>query len=288
MKCTICHHPKRQAIDKALMAKSDTLEALSQTYGLSTSALHRHKAHLQAKIARSRLQVQDNLFHGCLFWLAQALEMSMQTAQAARDEGNHKIVLQALAQGTRLIKIILKQDFHFDDKMVYQILTSPQWGTQTGFLPTDPQILAAGREALSGSILTPCSEHEEPPPPSASAADLDLAAVQAMLANLAPLPAIPSKTANGKSKTANSLVKKREKGGNFPAYDCYVFDKEEENQMLELEKKIAHLDFDAILQGLPPAAASAKEEAILEHLYNCEPIPEGKSLAEYLHEQSLL
>ena len=43
--------------------------------------------------------------------------------------------------------------------------------------------------------------------------------------------------------------------------------------MLELEKKIAHLDLDAILRGLPPAAASAKEEAIFEHLYNCESYP---------------
>jgi hypothetical protein len=78
------------------------------------------------------------------------------------------------------------------------------------------------------------------------------------------------------------------RSGKLPAYDCYVFNKEEEYQMLELEKKIAQLDLDAILRGLPPAAASAKEEAIFEHLYNCEPIPEGKSLAEYLHEQSLL
>ncbi len=211
MSCTICQHPQRQAIDQALMAKSDTLEALSQTYGLSTSALHRHKAHLQAKITRSKLQVQDNLFHGCLFWLTQALEMSMQTAQAARDEGNHKIVLQALAQGTRLIKIILKQDFHLDDKMVYQILNSPQWGTQTGFFPTDPQILAAGRESLSGSILAPCSEHEDPPPSSASSDDLDLDAVQAMLSYLSQPPDMQPE--NRKLKTENRPSRQREKSG---------------------------------------------------------------------------
>ena len=130
MSCTICNHPQRQKIDQALIAGSATLAALSQEYGLSTSALHRHKAHLQAKVSRAQDQLQDNLRQGCLFWLSQALEMTMQTAQAAQAEGNVKIVLQAVSQGTRLIKIILKQDLHLDDRLVYEILTSPQWASQ--------------------------------------------------------------------------------------------------------------------------------------------------------------
>ena len=59
MPCTICQHPKRQAIDQALITGSATLAALSQEYGLSTSALHRHKAHLQAKVNRAKDQLQD-------------------------------------------------------------------------------------------------------------------------------------------------------------------------------------------------------------------------------------
>ena len=214
MSCTVCQHPQRQAIDQALMAKSDTLEALSQTYGLSTSALHRHKAHLHAKINRARHQVQDNLFHGCLFWLSQALEMSMQTAQAARQEGNHKIVLQALAQGTRLLKIILKQDFHLDDKMVYQILTSPQWTAQTGFLPADPQILAAGRQSLTGIFSSPCPAGEALSESPASPEDLDT--LQAILSTLGQPSDMQPKTANRKLKTENRPFRHREKSGKLP------------------------------------------------------------------------
>ena len=61
MSCTICQHPQRQEIDRALVAGSATLAALSQQYQLSTSALHRHKAHLQAKVGRAKAQLQDNL-----------------------------------------------------------------------------------------------------------------------------------------------------------------------------------------------------------------------------------
>ncbi len=130
MSCTICQHPQRPEIDQALIAGSATLAALGQQYNLSTSALHRHKAHLQAKVGRAQGQLQDNLRQGCLFWLTQALEMTMQTAQTAQAEGNGRLVLRALAQGTRLVTILLKQEFPLDDRVVYEILASPQWTAQ--------------------------------------------------------------------------------------------------------------------------------------------------------------
>ena len=117
MSCSICKHPERRAIDQALMAGSVTLAALSQHYQLSTSSLHRHKAHLHSKINRAKEQLQDNLLQGCLFWLGQALEMIMETATAAQAEGNYKIVLRAMAQGTRLVTIILKHDLPLDDRL---------------------------------------------------------------------------------------------------------------------------------------------------------------------------
>ena len=126
MPCTICNHPKRPEIDQALIAGSSTLAALGQEYGLSTSALHRHKAHLLAKVSRAKDQLQDNLRQGCIFWLSQALEMTMQTAKAAQAEGNGKIVLQAVSQD-HLIKIILKQDLHLDDGLYMK-----SWPPPTG------------------------------------------------------------------------------------------------------------------------------------------------------------
>jgi hypothetical protein len=158
MPCTICNHPKRPEIDQALVAGSSTLAALGQEYGLSTSALHRHKAHLQVKLNRAQDQLQDNLRQGCIFWLSQALEMTMQTAKAAQAEGNVKIVLQAVSQVTRLINIILKQDLHLDDRVIYAILASPEWSTQAGLLPEDPRIMAMSRQYLAEALSSPCPE----------------------------------------------------------------------------------------------------------------------------------
>ena len=136
---TICNHPKRQTIDQALINGSATSAALSQEYGLSTSALHRHKAHLLAKVDQAQAQLQDHLRLGCLFQLSQSLEMAMQTAKAAQAEGNGKLVLQAVQQGTRLIKIILKQDLHLDDRVIYAVRLLPNGPPRPASCPMIPK-----------------------------------------------------------------------------------------------------------------------------------------------------
>jgi transposase-like protein len=191
MPCTVCHHPQRQAIDQALLNRGATLEALAKQYNLSTSALHRHKAHLQAKVSRAKDRLQDNLRQGCLFWLSQALEMTRQAAKAAQAEGNLKLVLQAIQQGTRLLTIMLKQDIHLDDRLVYQILASPQWTAQDSLLPDDPNIMAMSRQSLAGALSSHCPETAAANPAAVSQEDLDL------LQQLLPALTLPEKSGPG-------------------------------------------------------------------------------------------
>jgi hypothetical protein len=240
MPCSICNHPQRQIIDQALVAGSSTLAALGQEYGLSTSALQRHKAHLQAKISRAQDQLQNNLHQTCIFWLSQALEMAMQTARAAQTEGNSRLVLQALAQGTRLINIILKQDLQLDHRVIYEILASPQWAGQTSLLPDDPQVLAVSRQTLAGTLDDPCPDIVAAASPSPHPlADLDL--IKENLLSLAQ-PA-------GQPKNDNRLSQKWEKGGKLPGYS-FGFDKiyEEYQRFLE-EEKITGTDQSKVAQG---------------------------------------
>ena len=65
------------------------------------------------------------------------------------------MVLQAIQQGTRLITIILKQDFPLNDRVVYEILASPEWSTQASLLPHDPNILALSRRSLAEPLSSP-------------------------------------------------------------------------------------------------------------------------------------
>jgi len=42
--CSLCHHPKRQAIDEALAAKTP-LRNIAERFETSPAALHRHQSH---------------------------------------------------------------------------------------------------------------------------------------------------------------------------------------------------------------------------------------------------
>ena len=227
--------PSAKKSTRPLVAGSATLAALSQEYGLSTSALHRHKAHLQAKVNRAKDQLQDNLRQGCIFWLSQALEMAMATAQAAQTEGNAKIVLQALGHGTRIITLILKQDFQLDPKVVFGILASDQWATQTGLLPHDPQIMALSRQSLTGTLASPCPENEPDPASPISPEDLDR--IKENLLSLAQQVVQPQ-TGHPKLATANRLFQKREKGGKLPGKIPASKKNDEKNQEDKLYEKI--------------------------------------------------
>ena len=159
----------------------------------------------------------------------------MQTAQAAQAEGNFKLVLQAIGHGTRLIKIILKQDFPLDSRLIYEILASPQWVTQAGLLPNDPQILAAGRQALAGTFSSPCPETEAAPNSPNPLTDLE--SFTETLLNLAQQVA-PLTTASQNLETENHLFRKREKSGKLPGKTSLRKDNNVLNQQDNLINKI--------------------------------------------------
>jgi hypothetical protein len=284
MSCTICNHPQRQKIDQALVAGTTTLAALSMEYGLSTSALHRHKAHLQAKISRAQDQLHNNLRQGCIFWLSQALEMISQTAQAAQAEDNFKVVLQAVRQGTRLINIILKQDLQLDDTIIYQILASPQWTTQASLLPHDPEIMSISRQALIGKLAAPCPETTTQPTSSESMSDLgglDLDMLQALFPALA-------QPATAQPKTANRPLQPREKSGKLPGKNQHRNNNSEKNQEDILYEKITGMtSLPLLARTVPPEIQNSKLETLLQQCENTGKVPTNIPLSEYIYEQSL-
>src|SRR5207249_4043406 len=54
--CTICNHPQRSAIDRAL-ASGDPYRKVALRYGISTATVSRHRtAHLADRLARAQLR----------------------------------------------------------------------------------------------------------------------------------------------------------------------------------------------------------------------------------------
>ncbi len=52
--CTACKHPKRAEIDAALVAGATSLRDIAGQFGLSRSALFRHRAHIPAALTKAK------------------------------------------------------------------------------------------------------------------------------------------------------------------------------------------------------------------------------------------
>lgn len=158
MSCTVCNHPERQAIDLALLNRTATLAQLSAKHQLSQSALHRHKQHLLKKMGETQNRFQEMLREGSLFILNTFLNAVMDVAQTAGAEGDTRLTLQAVRQGTAIIKFMHKQDVPLSPDTVYRLLESPQWLEQQSLLPTTLEILVESRLDLADSLIEPCPE----------------------------------------------------------------------------------------------------------------------------------
>jgi hypothetical protein len=62
--CTICHHHRRDSMDKALL-RGEQITFVARRYSVSEDALGRHKKHMQLVIAKAAAQVeQKDLAYG--------------------------------------------------------------------------------------------------------------------------------------------------------------------------------------------------------------------------------
>jgi hypothetical protein len=159
-KCTVCHHPERQAIDCALLTDNDTYAALSQQYGPSISALFRHKKHLQEKIRQTEKRLENSLRQETLFRYNDFLESTRQIVRTASADGDTRQVLRAVREGTRILNFITKLEVQFDPDTVYRLLASPQWVSQDSLLPTDPSIITGTHQTLADDLFSPCPDPE--------------------------------------------------------------------------------------------------------------------------------
>ena len=159
MPCIVCKHNQTKDIDRALLTGA-TLTSLSQKYGFTTSALHRHQGHLMQKMARAQKRFHDGLHQGLFCKLNIVLEMVLGVVRGAKAGEDFKLFLQASREVTGLISLMLKMDVQLEPEMIYCLMASPQWDLQDSLLPNSFQALSETRQTLKVNLYAPCPDPE--------------------------------------------------------------------------------------------------------------------------------
>ena len=103
--CSVCLHPDRAAIDKAMMAHEE-LRSIADRHALSKSSVHRHRRHIGKAIvraaARREERFEDNLLGDARDLRGRTLAL-LDDAVAAKDGRAQVVLLGEIRQNIKLL-----------------------------------------------------------------------------------------------------------------------------------------------------------------------------------------
>lgn len=106
--CSVCNHPDRGEIDKALVTRSASMRDIAGQYGVSRSALSRHKSnHLPRLVEAAKAsEAAQAVTSGAALIdeLDRLLNRALAILEAAEGSGQLKVALQAIREARECIK----------------------------------------------------------------------------------------------------------------------------------------------------------------------------------------
>ena len=126
--CTICTHPEREAIDRALSPRVDSYRHIASQFDVSTAAVRRHEAeHLPESLAMA--QEAREVAHGDDL-LAQVVDLQQRTLAIltqAEKKGDGRLALSAIAEARRNLELLGKLAGELQQEGTVNLILTPQW-----------------------------------------------------------------------------------------------------------------------------------------------------------------
>jgi len=125
--CTLCEHPRREEIDKALVGDSSNL-SISSLFGVSESAVRRHKAnHLPAKLVMAQTAEEIAQADDLLSQVRDLQGRALAILDKAEDAGELRTALSAIREARGNLELLAKLLGELDERPVVNLNVSPEW-----------------------------------------------------------------------------------------------------------------------------------------------------------------
>ena len=125
----MCDHETRTSIETALISGAP-LRDIAGRYGVSKSALERHKAdHLPAGLAKAREAEEAARADDLLSEVRGLQSRALAILEAAEASGEHRTALAAIAEARRNLELLGKLAGELDERPVVNVLVSAEWIT---------------------------------------------------------------------------------------------------------------------------------------------------------------
>ena len=155
-RCTVCDHPKRHGIDKALVTGAP-YRSVAKRFGLSDSAVYRHKTeHLPTHLLKAREAEEVAQADDLLEQVRNLQTHALDILNRAEKAGDLRTALAAISQARGNLELLGKLAGELDERPVVNLNISPEWlelrAMIIGALEPHPAAHTAVLRALEGAV----------------------------------------------------------------------------------------------------------------------------------------
>jgi hypothetical protein len=126
--CTVCNHPDREEIDRALVAGESSAELAGRYRTIGECALRRHKAnHLPAKLVMAHAAKEVAQADSLLDQVRDLQSRTLAILEAAEETRQHRTALSAIREARSNLELLAKLIGELDERPTVNVLVSPQW-----------------------------------------------------------------------------------------------------------------------------------------------------------------
>ncbi len=153
--CTVCEHPKREEIDRALVGETSNL-SVSSLFGVSESAVRRHKGnHVPATLAKAEEAKEASRADDLLGQVRALQGKTLGILLRAEGAGDLRTALGAIREARGNVELLAKLSGELDERPVVNLNISPEWlelrAVIVGALEPHPEALGAVVGALESA-----------------------------------------------------------------------------------------------------------------------------------------
>jgi hypothetical protein len=125
--CTVCEHPEREVIDRALVGEGSN-RSVASLFGVSESAVRRHKSnHLPAKLVMAQAVEEVAEADHLLDQVRSLQARTLAILEAAERSNQHRTALSAIREARSNLELLAKLLGELDDRPQINLLVSAEW-----------------------------------------------------------------------------------------------------------------------------------------------------------------
>lgn len=157
--CTVCAHPDREDIDRALVGDASN-RSLASLYDVSEAAVRRHASnHLPAKLVMAEKATEVAEANDLLAQVQDLQARTLSILEDAETTRQHRTALSAIREARSNLELLAKLVGQLDDRPQVNITLSPEWlelravivGALAPYQDARTEVLRAIEEVSSGS-----------------------------------------------------------------------------------------------------------------------------------------